>query len=536
MIINEKRHFAKDPDFVFTAQQMVERGAIERQIDCSMKKGRHSKNEDGSINLKNPENSLSIFKSIPGTCSYWKSYRSELFARMEQLGPFHLFFTLSCAEQKWPEVFVSLLHMDAFKVEVHSGWHEDENKITINGIPLPEFKEHHLPGVTSFLKDEFVHITRIFDNRLKAFIKNIICAGDVEHYTYRIEFQARGLPHAHGVIWLKQDKIKQYLNEEGTFDEEKAVPLIDEWISVSLENESETLNNLVKNYNVHKHTKSCLKYGKCRFGFPKVPSPRTIIAVPLPDDMDEKEKEEKLYNAQKTIDKVMKEIEDLGENARDETLNSVLSKLGISEEKYVNALKISRKGKVVVLKRTIHEMYVNNYNDTYLSAWRANMDIQLCMDVHSVITYITDYVTKDDSGLTELLQKALNEKTFTNDFERLNYLKKIYFTYKQVNTCEATYRLINGLCFKGANIKKIFVSSNLPQNRSHFFRKVLEIEENGEENPECVNEEDVQELDSNEQEEQPDTSDDVVEIEGRDGKFRQVKTNFMMPMVQDHLP
>ena len=46
------------------------------------------------------------------------------------------------------------------------------------------------------LEDEVVIITRIFDNRVKAFIKNILLSKDndripVEYYTYRVEFQAR---------------------------------------------------------------------------------------------------------------------------------------------------------------------------------------------------------------------------------------------------------------------------------------------------------------------------------------------------------
>ena len=32
---------------------------------------------------------------------------------------------------------------------------------------------------------------------------------DVEHYSYRIEFQVRGLPHLHGVFWLKETEAKK---------------------------------------------------------------------------------------------------------------------------------------------------------------------------------------------------------------------------------------------------------------------------------------------------------------------------------------
>ena len=39
----------------------------------------------------NCTNAFDVFGKIPGTPAYWKSYRNELLARMEQLGPFHFF-------------------------------------------------------------------------------------------------------------------------------------------------------------------------------------------------------------------------------------------------------------------------------------------------------------------------------------------------------------------------------------------------------------------------------------------------------------
>ena len=79
-----------------------------------------------------------------------------------------------------------------------------------------------------------------------------------------------------------------------TFDKEKVPELIDQWISCSLDTGDKVLDDLVKDVNVHKHTKSCLKYhGSCRYGFPKLPSPKTLIAKPLEytyPDMEETEK------------------------------------------------------------------------------------------------------------------------------------------------------------------------------------------------------------------------------------------------------
>ena len=102
----------------------------------------------------------------------------------------------------------------------------------------------------------------------------------------------------HGVIWLQQEDIRPFLEADGTFNKETISKLIDEWISVSIKTGDATLDNLVKDLNTHKHSKSCKKYGtECRFHFPRFPSDETLIAAPLPTDMTEEEKSEKLQFA-----------------------------------------------------------------------------------------------------------------------------------------------------------------------------------------------------------------------------------------------
>merc|ERR1712008_335191 len=116
-------------------------------------------------------------------------------------------------------------------------------------------------------------------------------------------------------------------------------------------------------------------------------------------------------------------------------------------------------GKVVVLKRTLLERNVNNYNKEFLWAWKANMDLQFCYDSFAVVTYITDYLTKSDAGLTRALKDALNESKGCNDLERLNKVKRAHFTNRQVSVAEATYRLTSGMNLKKSNVKSRFVAT-----------------------------------------------------------------------------
>ena len=234
---------------------------LENQINVSVQKGRKHKS-DNDFTVVPVADSFSIFKTIPGSPSYWKSFRNEIFARMEQLGPFHFFFTLSCNEFKWPEIVSAILRELGHSVTFpNEEWDGKSDSISVDGISLTEYMEKNIKSKTAFLKDHFILITRMFDSRLKAFIKHILMNFNVEHYSYRIEFQMRGLPHAHGIFWLQRNQVLKYMNSEGQFDDSLVPELIDQWMSCSTNTGDEELDHLVENVNTHHHTKSCMKRG-----------------------------------------------------------------------------------------------------------------------------------------------------------------------------------------------------------------------------------------------------------------------------------
>ena len=327
--LNCNNMYAKSSDYLFVAQQHIERHLLENNISVSGQKGKVSKGTDGT-KVVSCNNAFDVFGKIPGTPQYWKNYRNELFARMEQLGPFHFFFTLSAAEMRWPEVTTAILHYEQKidKVLYQPGWEGDDKKIKIfsMGWETDESKisnlvdyKNDLKDKHKFYKDHFLLITRLFDNRVKAFINNILMANkDVEHYSYRIEFQIRGLPHLHGVFWIKQDEAKKYQDGNGEFLDSKVPDLIDQWISCSLDTGDEDLNKLVKEVNVHKHTKSCQKgTNPCRFSFPRLPSNRTLISNPLPEEELDKYADEKMkIEAKCALEKKKNEAKDILERVQ----------------------------------------------------------------------------------------------------------------------------------------------------------------------------------------------------------------------------
>ena len=140
--------------------------------------------------------------------TYHLQARDELVAKVCQLGPFHLFFTLSCAEMNWSENFVTLLKKlypeISIRYEMHNkpNWSGDDNDIFVKygneeEMPLWEYVETLPKSKYELLRDQVMDTTRIFDNRVKSFIKNILLGPGrdkipISYYTYRVEFQGIG--------------------------------------------------------------------------------------------------------------------------------------------------------------------------------------------------------------------------------------------------------------------------------------------------------------------------------------------------------
>lgn len=55
---------------------------------------------------------------------------------------------------------------------------------------------------------------------------------------------------------------------------------------------------------------------------------------------------------------------------------------------------------------------MNNYNPEWIKAWNANMDRHICLDYYAIMTYITAYYIKDESGTTEYIRNALKLMKF----------------------------------------------------------------------------------------------------------------------------
>ena len=117
---------------------------------------------------------------MKNTPKYWQKYKYEMIAKLENLGPFQWFFTLSCADRMWKENFSSLLEdMNDIKLEYEllpNGISQTTVKFIEDGneesMELQEFLEHKVDeSEHEMIRTNLLNATRNFQHRVTAFIK-----------------------------------------------------------------------------------------------------------------------------------------------------------------------------------------------------------------------------------------------------------------------------------------------------------------------------------------------------------------------------
>ena len=104
------------------------------------------------------------------------------------------------------------------------------------------------------------------------------------------------------------------------------------------------------------------------------------------------------------------------------------------------------------------------------------MDIQLCLNYFAVITYISDYYSKDDSGTLHHIKEALKNSEDDTLRSKLSLVANTFLTHRQIGECEAYFRIIPNLTLKSSNIEAMFIPTGFKKNRSRFLKRVTEEE------------------------------------------------------------
>ncbi len=441
-----------DVEYILSMQYALESKQISDSIGLVMKK-RKAKGKSGRRlsagmlkDLSNVCNMLTtdlvfqLLKQIRGSPPYWHIMFFDALAMIRQLGIPTWFKTESAADLRWPDVIQSIAAQ-------YGTIYTDE-----------QVKELSWEQRTLWIRTNPVTAARQFQFRLETyfteFLKSKACPiGPIIDFLIRIEFQARGSPHCHSLIWIK-DAPKL-----GISTDEEVIAFIDKYVSCAIPDDDEELRELVITLQTHSHSSYCRRDGRCRFGVPKPPSLRTLIAR---EATGEHAKQDIEFACQ-TLSTV-REVLDNKENPDDMTLEDVLEEANISLENYEKALSTTKSGESIILKRKPIEKRTNQYNPAIMKAWEANTDMQYITNAFACVMYIASYVLKPEKGMGELLKRAAKEMENADIQQQLRKLGSVFLTHREVSAQEAVYRA-NSMPLKKSSRKVIFINTDTKEDR-----------------------------------------------------------------------
>ena len=343
-------------------------------------------------------NLCTMLQSVHGTKQYWFVRKSELRCMIREWGSPTIFLTFSCAEYESPDI--------------------EKYLRKVNTVPSSY-------GIGRLCTEDPISVSRKFSLKLHAFFQKILVKGEVlgtvDHFYWKKEYQARGAPHYHVLLWIKDAPVI------GQDDPDTVLAWIQERITCHIPDKDSDpeLYNLVTRYQMHKCSAYCKRKQKsgncyitrCRFGFPRQPC----------------------------------------ETAK---LNSVSDSL-------------KSRNRIYQLARGESEIRVNDYNPLLLMLWKANTDIQFVAESSLALAhYVSGYVTKAErSSMQEIWQEVSDSKSI---YGRLWSFGVRSLRFRECGLYEASDLLLGDhLTEKSTTVKWIDVSMPHKRNRRLKDHKVL---------------------------------------------------------------
>ncbi|XP_069114560.1 uncharacterized protein [Argopecten irradians] len=393
-----------------------------------------------------------VLRTLRGSPAYWEQAKKDVFAMIRQLGIPTWFCSFSAAETKW---LVLLRILGTF---VHNKAYTDE-----------ELESLSWKDKCELIKSDPVMYARYFNHRVQVFISSVLKGemsplGSIKDFFYRVEFQQRGSPHIHMLLWIENAPIF------GISSKETIENFIDEHSTCTKQSERQDLIN----YQTHRHARTCRKKGKaiCRFGYPIPPMLKTSILEPL--------SEEECTEFPKAAANYIKisEMLDTMTLGEDITFQDFLEHLEMDNETYVTAIRSSLTAPKVFLKRNPSEVRINSYNRLLLEAWEANMDVQFILDAYSCASYIVSYISKGERGMSNLLHQACQEiKEGNHDIkQQVRHIGNKFLTHVEVCAQEAAY-LVLQMPLRHCSRSVVFINTSEEANRTFLLKPLKELED-----------------------------------------------------------
>ena len=464
-LLNADGRFSQSTEYLFYAQYRCEAEDVANSLSIGLRKCKGKVKNITAGQIKDAEeirklirNDLSIhfLQKVRGSPAYYNKLLFDLLGMVRQLGNCTWFLTLSAADLKWTDTIQI--------IAAQNGQHLSDQE-----VDSLTWEQKCL-----WLRTNPVTAARHFDHRLQAFMKTLILGkshpiGQIQDYKYRIEFQQRGSPHAHMLIWVKDaPQVKDSPAKEVS-------KFVDKYITCSVPSDDDNLAELVTTVQKHSHSAACRKPGKsCRFAFPRPPLEETTVLYPAEEPVTEQAKT--IFSD--TLTAVYEKLSSLEPNT-DPSLADILEDLEIPLALYLKALqwiKTKQGRPAVLLKRKPIEGCINFYNPVLLKAWQANMDIQIVDHVESCIMYVSSYISKPEKTLGDVLKSVSKSCEPQGPKKMMQMVSKKFLSHREVSAQEAVYRVLSLPLIRGSR-QVIFVPTDLPENRTKLLKPLKIIQE-----------------------------------------------------------
>ena len=400
--------------------------------------------------LVNLDEGYYIFRQLRNSPAYLETRKKDIFAMIRQLSLPTWFMSLSAADTRWTDLLKMLAKLN-------------------DGIDYSEKELENLSWQekTKLVQKDPVTCSRYFDHRVQEFLNTVLKSscepiGKLLDYFYRVEFQQRGSPHIHMLVWIENAPTLE------TNSEREIVQFVDKYLTCNTDNEKTA--NLV-GLQSHKHSRTCRKKGKpiCRFGFPLPPLPRTMLLYPLEEDVDKyKKKNTELLKA-------MNEYKDNVDMTFEEFLEN-FAKMDFDD--YIKCIRSSLKAPKVFLKRKTKDMRINLFNEGILCAWKANLDIQIVLEPYGCASYIVGYISKSQRGMSAQLDAAAKEARKGNlDLKKqVRHIGNVFSNCVEVSAQEAVYLDLQ-IPLTKCTRDIVFVNTSVPEERIFLLKPKAALDE-----------------------------------------------------------
>ena len=257
-LLNRDSRFRKDPQYVFYLLWQKELRELSAGVYNLLKCTRSQPMSVSSLlnrveasDEKLEANLCTMLQSVRGTKQYWFLRQSELRCMIREWGSPTLFLTFSCAEYESPDITNYLRK--------------------VNNVPSSY-------NIGRLCTEDPISVSSKFSLKFHAFFRTVLMKGDVlgkvDHFYWKKEYQARGAPHYHVLLWIRDAPVI------GVDDPEKVLGWIQEKITCHIPDKESNpeLHWLVTRYQMHKCSAYCKRKRKCgrstfitrcRFGFPR---------------------------------------------------------------------------------------------------------------------------------------------------------------------------------------------------------------------------------------------------------------------------